>query len=457
MLTDGSSDSGGGPAPRAPGRLLHMTWAEWVLLLVLAAMQFTHVVDFVIMIPLGPQIKDDLRISPEEFPTKFSWIVSAYGFSAGLAGLLAASLFDRFDRKRAVLVLYSGFTLGTFVCAVAPNYPMLLIGRAIAGGFAGVMGACVLTIVSDVFPESRRATALGVVMSSFSVANIVGIYLGLELARWWGDWRTPFLVLSVLCLPALALAWRVLPPLRRHLEHRDTASVNLVEVLLHPTHLRAYAVTSTLILGSWSIIPSLADFLVNNHGWDKADLRWVWLCGGLATLLTMTPTGWLSDRRDKLAVFRVIGLLGIVPVLILTNMPPASALVLLLVTTAFMVLTNLRWVPVMAMITISVPPQRRGPFMSVNASVQQLVMALAAVVSGQLLVERTVIGPDGIARQELLGYPLVGILASASMLAAVVLGGRLGRAPQAGLQPAPDVHGKTDEITPSSRPVSENA
>jgi len=420
MLTEGGTARPADGAPRAARKIPRLSRSEWVLLLVLAAMQFTHIVDFVIVMPLGPKLRDALDISLDEF----GWFVSAYGISASISGLLAALVLHRFDRKKSLLILYAGFTVGTFVCAVAPNYAVLLVGRAVAGGFAGVMGANVLTIISDVFPESRRATAMGVVMSSFSVANIIGIYAGLEIAEHIG-WRGPFAVLAVLCLPALALAWRVLPPLRRHLEQRRSQNVSMLQVLFHPTHLRAYALTTALMMGSWTIIPFLAIFLVNNLHWAETDLRWVWLCGGVATLLTMTPTGWLSDSRDKLFVFRVIGVLCVVPVLLITNLPAVSPMwLVLLATTLFMVSTSIRWVPAIAMITASAAPHQRGSFMSVNASVQQMVMGLAPLVAGFILGEK----PDGDTRRALEGFPLVGLLAAASMLLSVALAGRLRRA-----------------------------
>lgn len=441
MTTDGctiATQADKAPA-RPAGRLPRLTGSQWALLLVLATVQFTHVLDFVIMMPLGPMLQDDLNISAEDFPNKFSSIVSAYGFSAGIMGLLAARLLDRFDRKRSLLVLFAGFAVGTLLCAVAPNYEVLLVGRAVAGGFAGVMGANVLTIVSDVFPESRRATAMGVVMSSFSVASIVGIYVGLEIAQHFG-WRAPFTVLAVLCLPVLLLAWYVLPPLRRHLARRPARGVSLREVILNPGHLRAYALTSSLILGSWMVIPALAIFLVKNLHWPEADLRWVWLVGGVATLLTMTPTGWLADSRNKLTVFRVIGLLSVIPVLLVTNLPPETSVpVTLLVTTLFMVVTSIRWVPVMAMISTSAALHHRGTFMSVNASVQQLVMGLASKISGFLLVEHVVMGDDGVKAPKLVGYPLVGLLAAASMIVAVYLAGRLRPAPGVALHATPEV------------------
>jgi predicted MFS family arabinose efflux permease len=404
----------------------------------LATVQFTHVLDFVIMMPLGPKLQDDLHISAEDFPDKFSSIVSAYGLSAGVTGLFAARTLDRFDRKKSLLILFSGFAVGTLLCAVARDYTVLLIGRAVAGGFAGVMGASVLTIVSDVFPESRRATAMGVVMSSFSVASIVGIYVGLAIAEQFG-WRAPFTVLALLCVPVLMLAWYVLPPLRRHLARRPARGGSLREVILNPYHIRAYALTTSLIMGSWMVIPPLAIYLVKNLHWPESELRWVWLVGGVATLLAMTPTGWLSDSRNKLTVFRVIGLLSVVPVLLVTNLPETSMAVALVVTTLFMVCTSIRWVPVMAMITTSAAPHQRGTFMSVNSSMQQFAMGLASKFSGLLLVERFVVGEDGSLAPKLIGYPLVGLLAASSMVVAVFLAGRLRRAPEVALYSIPEV------------------
>jgi predicted MFS family arabinose efflux permease len=403
---------------------------EWLLLFVLAAMQFTNVLDFVILMPLELKLQSDLYINHAQF----TLVVAAYGFSAGVSGLFAAKFLDRFDRKQSLLFLYAGFAIGTFVCAVAPNYFVLLFGRAVAGGFAGVMGANVMTIVSDVFPESRRATAMSVVMSSYSVASIVGIFVGLESAEYKG-WRAPFFGLVGLCVPALVLAWRILPPLRRHLERRPAHDFGLLAVILNRRHLRAYALTSSLILGSWTILPTLADYLVKNLHWPEAELRWVWLCGGVASLLVMTPTGWLADSHGKLRVFRVIGLLCIVPVLLVTNLPETSMPIVLMVTTLFMVATNVRWVPVMAMISTSAAPHQRGPFMSVNTSVQQIVMGLASVISGLLVVEHEIVGEGGVKTAKLIGYPIVGLLASASMLAAVFLAGRLRRAPREETKP----------------------
>jgi predicted MFS family arabinose efflux permease len=427
MLSDGCTTAGGGSGPRVAVGLPRLSRSEWVLLLVLATVQFTHVVDFVLVVPLGPILQEALQINARQF----GWVVSAYGFAAAVTGLLAAVLMDRADRKRSLLLLFTGFAFGTLLCALAPNYHVLLLGRAVAGGFAGVMGANVLTIVSDVFPESRRATAMGVVMSSYSVANVIGIYAGLEIAEWLG-WWAPFAILAALCGPVLALAWFVLPPLRRHLErdhYRPVGVVEMVrhlvfEIILKPRHLRVYALTTAMAFSSWTIIPYLPDYIVFNIGRPKTDVGYVYLIGGLATLLTTTPTGWIADRRDKLLVFRVIGVFCLVPLILITNIPPAASLALILgVTTLFIVATSIRWVPLMPMITASAAMHQRGSFMSVNASVQQMMLGAAPLLSG------LIVGKEAeAAGAPLHDFPWVGVVAAVAMVASVVLAGRLRRA-----------------------------
>ncbi len=292
-----------------------LTRKEWLLIVVLSAVQFTHILDFVIMMPLGPQFKDDLQLTDQWF----GFLVSAYAFSAAAAGLLAAWFIDRFDRKSALLALYAGFTLGTLCCAAAPNYAFLLAARAVTGAFGGVVAACILAIVGDAFPGPRRGRAMGAIMSAFSVASIVGIPAGLSLANGYG-WRAPFVALTALGVAVCVLVNFVLPPMRSHLV-RGRQTVSVWSIFLEPTHLRAYVLMTALVLGSFMIVPYLASYLVSNTGRDKAELPYVYLCGGLATLLTMTFFGWLSDRLGKLPVFRCLALFTMIPILLVTNLP----------------------------------------------------------------------------------------------------------------------------------------
>jgi predicted MFS family arabinose efflux permease len=415
-----------GPAAEpAGGMRVQLTAAEWLLLLVLGAVQFTHIVDFMIVMPLGPQYLRELDINTQQF----GLLVAAYGFSASLAGLLAVWFIDRFDRKTALLALYAGFTAGTFLCAVAPGFGLLLLARTVTGGFGGVAASCVLAIVGDAFPYERRGTAMGVVMSAFSVASIVGVPAGLYLANNLG-WRAPFTVLGVVSLAVLALGQAVLPSLRGHLAGgHGLRQASTWAVLTRPAHLRAYSLTIALVFSSILIAPYLAVYLVANVGRTDRELPYVYLCGGLATLLTLPPIGRLADRFGKLPIFRIMALATVVPILVLTNMPPVSLATALAATTLFMIVSAGRMVPAMALLTASARAQERGRFLSVNASVQQLAMGLAAVVGGRLLGETR----SGV---PLTGYDTLGWLAAGAGVLSVVLAGRLRRAEDEPAEPA---------------------
>ncbi len=433
---------GRGEGPRLSGR-------EWLLLLVLASVQFAHIVDFMILMPLGsrfinaPEVGGDssaLRLTTPQF----GLVVSAYTFSAGLASLLAAHFLDRFDRKRALLGLFAGFISGTLLCAVATNYPLLLAARAVAGAFGGVCAAVILAIVGDTFPDERRGTATGVLMTAFSVASVAGVPLGLYLAELMG-WRAPFAVLAGLSGVVLLLAAWVLPPMRGHLG-RHLVQVSAWQIATDPTHLRAFALMASLICSSFLIVPYLASCLVANVGLHEADLKYIYLCGGLITLLTLPLVGRLADRLGKLLVFRVLALASMVPLFLITVLPAGLSLVVVLLVTTFMfVVTSGRMVPGMALITNSSTPHVRGGFMSLNSAVQQMGAGLASWVGGLLLHK----AEDG----RLIGFPLAGLLACSAALASVFLAGLLRSA--AGGARAPDaVQASSPEAAPG--PVSED-
>jgi DHA1 family inner membrane transport protein len=417
---------------------LRMTAREWLLLAVLASIQFTHIVDFMIIMPLGPIYQKEMRLEPREFAR----VVAAYTLSAGLASLLAARFLDRFSRKNALLVLYAGFTAGTLLCAAATDYLQLLAARTVAGAFGGVAAALVLAIIGDVFQDSRRGTATGILMSAFSVASIGGVPLGLYLAGWF-SWHVPFIALGALGVFVLIGAAIVLPPLRGHMSTRQTHRASTWAVLADANHLRAFALMAALMISSFLLAPHMATFLVTNAGLAQDDLPFIYLCGGAATLLTVPLFGRLSDRLGKLRVFRVLALVTLVPVVLVTNLPAGLGVpVVLGVTTLFMVASSGRMVPATALITNSSAPAYRGSFMSLNACVQHLACALAASLSGEILTQ----GADG----RLDGYWLAGVLACVAGLTSVVLAGRL--RPAAGGQLAVD----STVVAAASRPDAES-
>jgi predicted MFS family arabinose efflux permease len=361
---------------------------------------------------LGPQCREELNLSPQQF----ALVVSSYGFSAAIAGLLAAFFIDRFDRKIALLALFAGLTAGTLFCAVAPGYWSLMLARTVAGAFGGVGGAFILVIVGDAFPESRRGRATGVVMTAFSIASIAGLPAGIMLGNRFGV-RTPFGVLGFFSLVIWVVAFKVLPSMRGHLGRTRLSAAATWGMLRQPAHLRAYAFMIMLVLGSFTIAPHFSDFLVHNVGRAKDQLAYVYLCGGLLTLVTLPLVGRCADRFGKRVVFQLLAGCTLLTILVLTHLPAAGLLPVLVVTSLYWIFSSGRWVPAMALVTSSALPGYRGSFMSINASLQQMAIGLAAVVAGVVVGE---------ARSgEITGYAGAGLMATFATGISMLLAGRL--------------------------------
>ncbi len=401
------------PSPGSPALPIETPAREWPLLLVLAGTQFVHILDFVIIMPLGPQFMRDLAISPQQF----GLLVSIYTFSAALWGFAGVFFIDRFDRKSALLLLSAGFALGTLVCGLAPGFETLLLGRAIAGAFGGLMGAVVFSIIGDTFPENRRGSATGTVMSAFSVASVAGVPLGLWAAR--VSWRLPFLGLAGAGAALLIAAALALPALRAHLNGARPRSMgeDLRFMLCTRNHWRAYGMIVSLMFAAFSVIPFMATYLVRNVGLAESELPYVYLIGGAFALGTSRLIGRLSDRYGKHFMFALLAALSVLPILLLTRLPRLSLAPVILATTVFTVLISGRAIPAMSLITSSVEGVRRGSFMSFTGAVQQTASGFASLAGGMILAE----GPGG----ELLGYDWVGYLAVVATLASIAIGRRL--------------------------------
>lgn len=384
---------------------------ERAILLTLAAVQFTHILDFMIMMPLGPHLMRVFAISPGQFGR----LVAAYGLSAAVTGFAAGFVLDRFDRKLALIALYTGFGLATLGCALAPDQPTLLLGRIAAGAFGGVASSVLLAMVGDVIPPARRGRAMAMVMAAFPLASVLGVPLGLVLAGKF-EWHAPFFLLAGLSVPILALAIFVLPRLRA--QHAPAHPwKQMAAILSHPIHQRAFMVSAMLVFAGASIIPYFAPSLVANVGLTEAQLPLVYVAGGLATLGSTTLIGRLSDRYDKLYVLGWLSLGAALVVLVLTNLPPAPLWVAMLVTALFMVTMSGRYSPAMAMITNAVDSRYRGGFMSVNSALQQAANGLANLTASMLVTS----GAGG----RLMGFPRVGVVAIICFGLTVILAARL--------------------------------
>jgi predicted MFS family arabinose efflux permease len=382
--------------------------------LTLAGIQFTHILDFMIMMPLGPQFTALFGISNAQF----GLLVSAYTLSAGFSGLMAATYIDRFGRKQLLLSMYSLFGLATLACAFAPDYVWLMVARVAAGLFGGVLSALSQTIVADVIPFERRGRAMSVVMTSFSVSTVAGVPLGLFLAAHF-NWHAPFVGIAAL-VGLLALgAWQTLPRLDAHLHHPERVSVwrGIGQVLVEPNHLKAFAVSGLMMFAAFTVIPYITIYLQSNAGMQAAEVPWIYLCGGLATLLSARYFGRLTDRVGKVRMFQRLALAVTVPLMATTLSQGLPLWGLLAISTLFFTVMSGRMIPGMAMISSAVEPRLRGTFMTLNSAVQSASMGLAALVAG------LIIGRD--AQGGLTLYWVAGLLGVVASLLSVWLAGHL--------------------------------
>ena len=383
-----------------PGGINWTPAREKLLLITLAAIQFTTILDFLIIIPLGPQYHEFLHTNESQF----SNIIAAYGISAGIAGITAGFFLDRFDRKKALLFLYFGFALGTLFCALAQSYSMLVAARAFAGAFGGLVGAVILAIVGDVVPMERRGAAMGLVMSSFSISSIAGVPLGIFLAAKL-NWHVPFFAIAALSLVILVIAAGAAPPLRGHFAHaRDEHPVaHTWAVMTHPDHLKAFVFMAMLTIAGFLVFPHVPNYMSFNVGFSEIQLAWIYIFGGACTFFSMNWVGGWSDRLGKLRVFTIVSLTTAVPILIVTNLSRVPLPVAVAATTLLFVCMSARMVPAMAMMTGVVEARYRGGFMSMNSAVQQLAMGLATIIGGTILGEKP--------NHEITNYAVNGLLA----------------------------------------------
>lgn len=406
------------------------------LLFILAAVQFCHIIDFMIIMPLGKTIMETFSISPGQF----AWVVSAYAGAALMGNLISTAFIDRFDRRTALLFLFCGFTLGTLACAFAPSYILLLVFRSCTGVFGGTLGALVLAIVGDVIPLERRGAAMGWVMTAFSAASVVGVPSGIWIAAEFG-WHAPFVVTAAISAMFVGLAYFFVPSLRGHLQEEARPPVQAKEqgamegvidtVVLREANLppagqalvpkrglrkvvdpfvrifsdanqrAALLFTMTLMLGHFTIIPFIAPYMQINIGFGDKQVSLIYLIGGLLTVVLLPFFGKLSDRYGRMPVFTTASVFALASIYALTNLDTESIYIALLTTSSFFVVASGRNVPATTMITSVVRPENRGGFMSIRQSINEMALFGSTIIAGFIITE----GPDGkLEHYEILGY-----------------------------------------------------
>ena len=382
-----------------------------LVIVLLALTQFTVVLDFMVMSPLG----DILMKSMNMTTTQFGLVVSAYAFSAGIAGILTAGFADRFDRKKLLLFFYIGFILGTLFCGLANTYPLLIAARIITGIFGGVIGSISMAIVADLFLPQQRGRVMGFLQMGFGSSQVLGIPISLYLANSFG-WQSPFLMIVGLA----TLIWLIIiikmKPITQHLEVKNDR--NALHHLLHTIAQKDYRIgfmsTALLSLGGFMMMPWGSAFAINNLHVTPDQLPILFMIAGIATLIIMPIIGKLSDKMDKFNLFAIASVWMICVVLVYTRLTPVPFWFVIIMNVLMMIGIMSRMVPSMALASSLPKMQDRGAFMSINSSLQQIAGGVAAAIGGMVVVQKDKTSP-------LEHYDTLGILITIILLFAIYM------------------------------------
>ncbi len=367
-----------------------------------------------IIMPLGDILMDSFDISAGQF----SYIVASYSITAGVSGFVTATFIDRFDRKRVLTVAYTMFTIGTLGNALAPTYELLLFARIFTGAFGGILGAQVLSIIGDVIPLERRGKAMGFIMAAFSVASIVGVPTGLYIADK-TSWHAPFFMLGGLATIVSVLIYTKIPSLKGHidLEGKPKIFEAFDRIINNPLQRKGLLFFSLLVLGQFTVVPFITPYMINNVGFSQSQIPFIYLVGGTLTVFSSPIVGKLVDKFGRQKMFTIMAIISIIPLLVLTNLPPVKIALALVVTGSLFVFISGRMIPANTIMTSLVKPQNRGSFMNVHMAVTHVTMGLAATTAG-LIISKDDTGV-------LHNFNLVGILAVSASIIAIFLVRRL--------------------------------
>jgi predicted MFS family arabinose efflux permease len=377
---------------------------------ILAFLQFTIILDFMIISPLGAIVIPALHISPRQF----GWAVSSYAFSAAISGISAAGFADRFDRKRLLLFFYGGFILGTALCALAPDYHFLLLARIVTGLFGGVIGSVILAIATDLFSLEMRGRVMGFIQTAFAAAQVLGLPAGIYFANRW-SWHIPFVAIIAIALPVSVVIMFYMKPVNAHLKLKQEHSPwrHLASTLFEPKYTLAFVVTTLLATGGYMLMPFGSAYIVNNIGLPLKSLPTIYLITGLCTVFIGPLVGKASDRFGKFQTFFFGTLVSIIMTVIYTNLGPASLTAVIVINVLLFIGIFSRMIPSQALISAIPEVTKRGSFNAISASLQQFSGGIASAAAG-LIIARSGTG-------ELLHFDWLGDVVIATGLLALIL------------------------------------
>jgi len=384
---------------------------EKFVIAILSLLQFTVILDFMVLSPLGAILMPEMGISTSQF----GLVVSVYAFSAGTSGLLAAGFADSFDRKKMLLFFYLGFVLGTLFCGVAHTYPLLLCARIITGIFGGVIGSISMAIITDAFKMEVRGRVMGFVQMSFAASQVLGIPIGLYLATSL-SWHATFLMIAALAAVVGILIALKLKPITGHLnrKHDKSAFQHLWHTASNPFYLRGFMATILLATGGFMIMPFSSAFLVNNVLIPETRLSIIFFITGLFSIVTSPILGRLSDRLGKYRIFVFGSLLSMVMVTIYTHLGPNPIWIVILTNVILFVGISSRMISSSALISGVPNAEDRGAYMGINSAIQQVSGGIASFVAGLIVFQPAQNAP-------LQHYDTVGYVTASTMLITMVM------------------------------------
>ena len=391
-------------SPKNDTSVLSKTFTSYqkIIIFLLAILQFTIVLDFMILAPLGDILMKSMNMSTKQFGT----VVSAYAISACISGIFAAGFADKFDRKKLLLFFYAGFILGTYFCAISYNYETLFIARIITGLFGGVIGSISMAIITDIFSIHQRGKVMGFVQMAFGGSQILGIPIGLVLANYWSWHATFYMVLILAFLLGIALVIK-LKPLTEHLKiiNNKNALQHLLQTIKKKDYRIGFLATALLSMGGFLIMPFSTAFIVNNIHIAQSQVAIIFFFTGIFSIIIMPIVGKLSDKFDKLMIFGIGTIIAIVMVVIYTHLSPVPIWLVIIVNIVLFIGIMSRMVPATALNSAVPDAYDRGAYMSINSSLQQFAGGIAALFSGLVVVQKSKNSP--IENFDILGYVMV--------------------------------------------------
>jgi predicted MFS family arabinose efflux permease len=377
---------------------------------VMTIIQFTIILDFMVLSPLSAFLLPALKVTTAQF----GMVVSAYAWSAGISGLLAAGFADKYDRKKLLIIFYIGFLIGTLLCGLATTYEFLLMARIVTGIFGGVIGSVVFAIVTDLFPMEVRGRVMGFLQMAFAGAQVLGLPIGLYLTDKF-DWHSSFLMIVGIGIPLGVLIAMYLKPVNEHLTSKTekSALAHLAHTFVKRDYLKTFAATTLLATGGFMLMPFGSAFAVNNLRIEPNDLFKLYMITGVFSMISAPLIGKLADSWGKYTVFSICSFLVMLIVIFYCNLGVTPFWIVVSFSVFMFICVSGRIISSSAMFSGIPTSSDRGAFMAINSAVQMVSGGIASMVAG-MIVHQTESG-------YIEHYPILGYVVAGATLITIIM------------------------------------